>query len=148
MQRLFAGRQSVNKHQGYFNHCEALFQEWSIARPSRLPCLPRSPLPPWVNISQFVSTDFPVRPKGTNPLHVLEYFQDLKDENYKNYQEIFTDGSKTKVHVASAYVIPDMSLEFYVSLPREASVLMADLKAIDKALEYCVEHAEQLELWI
>ena len=109
-----------------------------MTHPSRLSCLNRSPCPPWIDISERIKVDFHINTKDLNEREVQLRFQEILQGDYCNYTAIFTDGSKTDDHTAAAYVIPDYSIEYYVALNKSASVLTAEMIAIQRALEYCI----------
>ena len=140
LQTLMRYRSSLSKHPGYFEQCEEIMDEWKLTSPARSPCLPRSPIPPWSDLLETISTGFQINPKESSPTTIQQYFLQERNTKYVEYTAIYTDGSKSDRHTTAAYVIPKRNISYHITINKDSSILTAELLAIDKALEYCMEN--------
>ena len=129
---------SINKYAGFNNACEKLQREWGTIPLSCCPCLPRSPIPPWEDITHRINTEFPVDHKTLSSKNVQSDFHLILEDKFYDFTAVYTDGSKTDHHVAAAYVVPSKLKEGYMPVNKECSVLTAELLAIDRAIEWCI----------
>ena len=143
IKQLLLYNNSVNKYPGFNNVCEKVKHEWGIPSPLCCPCLPRSPVPPWQDISEQISLEFLVDHKRNSNVNIQSNFNYLLETKYYDYIEVYTDGSKTEHHVASAYVVPSKRKEGYLPLNNRCSVLTSELLAIDKAIEWCTREISE-----
>ena len=91
-------------------------------------------VPPWKLIPPVIRLDCSVYKKDeTSPLIFHTILKSIKDE-YKNKIEIFTDGSKTKDGVGSAF--HTQGQEYHWTLAQCTSIYTAELYAIWQALLY------------
>ena len=111
---------------------------WQLPSLLRQSCLARSPVPPWCDLSTYISVEFPVRAKASFPGLVQHEFSSILHSEYYNRIHLYTDGSKSLNRAASAYVIPSLGVKYCISLDKCASVITTELLAILKAMEYCV----------
>lgn len=140
LKSLTSYKNSLQKHNGFFSNCLKIFQEWNISPPSYTSCFARSPSPPWLDLSKIIITDFPIDHKTASPNNVQQVFKNDISSKYTDHTEIYTDGSKSQHCTASAYVIPSKTYNFYMELENNASILTAELLAIDQALEFCIKN--------
>jgi len=61
-------------------------------------------------------------------------FEDIEEEHYLHYQEMFTDGSKNTNQVCAATIFLSSKLAFSSKLPHITSIFTAELLAIQLAL--------------
>jgi len=93
-----------------------------------------SPLPPWTLKSLTVVFNLTTNIKAnTTPEVYQALYNEVKDD-YPNYQEIFTDGSKSLNKVSAAAVFLNSNLTFCTDLPPMSSIFTAELTAIKLAL--------------
>ena len=102
------------------------------------------PIPPWVNLSFFIKLDFISTPvKNLTDQVAQKIFKAIREENYQNYREIYTDGSKIdypdgEESVSAGLVIFHESGKFYKNwkLPSQLSIVSAEMYAIYQALNF------------
>ena len=88
---------------------------------------------------------FPFTLKGadkSNPEKCKQEFLEMKNNKYKDYFEIYTDGSKIKNRTGSAYVVNGIPCK--VRLTRYSSVYSAEMYAILKSLQFIKKNRNSL----
>ena len=99
-----------------------------------------SPLPPWFSIDIYVAKDFPVNAKNFNPVFVRQIFSNFCSQEYENFTQIYTDGSKytSPNSCSAALYIPDFDYTDKWHLPSQ-SIVTAELFGILKALQFSIK---------
>ena len=98
---------------------------------------PHSPKPHHGAGIPIINTDFSKWTKELNPIaFIQEKFAELNTITYKNYFQIFVNGSKMNKKVASAAFIPTDTTAFGKRLHDNVSVMSAELNAIIMALKF------------
>ena len=93
--------------------------------------------PPWYEIDGLISNQFPEQNvKALSNQIINANFSHLLNLKYKDFIEVYTDGSKTSINTSSAFVIPSMSIEKSYKLSSEASVLTLELVAVLEAMKF------------
>jgi hypothetical protein len=132
-----ACKQNENIKKFFFIRCtRRIIHEWSLTIPTPLRCPPRSPVPPWVSLSSYLSTEFgDVVVEDMSNIHAKNMFNYIQEQRYKAFRQIFTDGSRND-HTTSAAYIQLGGEEKRFKLPPIMSILSSELYAIRRALQY------------
>ena len=130
------------KHMGFFNDVSKTCEEIGIHIPTGNDCTPRSPIPPWDTISNNLNVFATSTVEVLSSLITSNIFRDIVRIDFPAHTMIFTDGSKTQIQVASAYVVPSLDVKQAYILPNECSVLTSELYAIYEALKYIKANQE------
>ena len=75
-------------------------------------------------------------------LKCKQEFLEMKNNKYKDYFEIYTDGSKIKNRTGSAYVVNGIPCK--VRLKRNSSIYSAEMYAILKSLQFIEKNRNSL----
>ena len=94
-------------------------------------------VPPWTLNQPRVNLDLSnLCKKDTSSLVFIQKYYEIKDE-HSYCTPIYTDGSKDNYRVVCAAIISNISIK--QSLPSNASIFTAEIKAIDLALDDIAE---------
>ncbi|XP_073979141.1 uncharacterized protein [Rhodnius prolixus] len=96
---------------------------------------------PWVMNSPIVDYSLHRFKRGNTPDYIYRTLFLERTNKYKNYKQVFTDGSKTGSGVGSAFMIDGVAHGY--SLNNVASIFTAELFAIKKAMEYLLNSKEK-----
>lgn len=100
-------------------------------------------VPTWSIKTVNMNTELTEFPKNsTNPAFYRLCFRDMIHNNYRNFTQLYTDGSKTENGVGAAVVGPHQTRR--ASLPPQASIFTAELHAIELALNLIANMDGQL----
>lgn len=89
-------------------------------------------LPPWFDLSQLCEFSLSrFNKKSTPPEHIIQEFYTLQHE-YRDYEEFYTDGSKTEDHVGIGIVTTKSAIS--VKVPRSFSIFSAEAYALSEAV--------------
>ena len=92
-----------------------------------------------------VNTELSKYPKPSTPATIfMQNFLHLKNVKYKNYNHIYTDGSKSEEGVGSAAVATGLSCT--AKLPKEASIYSAEVHALSMAVEELWRKRNQMNI--
>ncbi|KAE9523133.1 hypothetical protein AGLY_016474 [Aphis glycines] len=94
--------------------------------------------PPWTR-KYSVNTELSSLPKQQTPHNI--YRNHLKSiiENYKDNQEVYTNGSKTHEGVGLSIIFPPPQKKILYKLPHNCSIFTAEAMAILKAIEIIIQ---------
>ena len=137
VKKLLYNREQMAHYKSFLCSSRLLLNKYKLPTPSRTPCSPYSPIPPWIIISHVIILDFPGNTKNENHGHIQSIFNELIENAYYDTIVIYTDGSKSSNKVTASYCIPELEIEYQIKLNETASVLTSELLAIYKALQYC-----------
>ena len=101
--------------------------------------------PRWQAVNKYV-----VIPDDEHRIYARVEFQAYMDDNYQQFQKIYTDGSKItepNPSVASAIYIPYINRTSCWRMRNEHSILSAELFAILQALKY-INNETSVSKWI
>ena len=120
--------------------------EWGTFTP--LPII--SPLPPWFNLRNIVEVKFPVDVKNNCPRIIRASFEDMCQNDYTNFIQIYTDGSHTDSPISNtaAVYIPHMELSFVWKLNEIGSIVTAEIFGILKAAQFAAEFFHDVNIGI
>lgn len=103
-----------------------------------------TPSPPWEfpAIDVDISLSKTIKKAEDNPTKIRQLTSELMD-NYNDYTQIYTDGSKTEGnYVGSAVYIPHTETKLTATLPQTTTIYTAELIAINTALQYLIDNSE------
>ena len=108
-----------------------------------------SPLPPWFPVGGYLAKDFPLKAKNSNPIVVRQIFNEFCSQEYFNYTQIYTDGSKyaSPNSCSAALYVPDFDYTDKWHLPSQ-SIVTAELFGILKALQFSIDFLEDFDIAI
>ena len=106
-----------------------------------LPVVNYSPIPPWLRLNIMVKLDVGITSVKNLPINIrLSLSNMMLLHLYNDHLQIFTDGSKAYVHnewrVGSAFYVKNEDLKFKFRVGGVHSVLVAELFAVYKALQW------------
>ena len=133
---------SANKFPPFFVRALKKFQINNIEPPSLISVPLISPLPPWFNINEFCSIEFSDSNVGDLSNTVANaIFNQNRESLYRDFCEIFTDGSKVKapeVGSSAGLIIKldNNTIMKNYKLPPEMSIMGCELYAIIQALSF------------
>ena len=98
-----------------------------------------TPIPPWVPLTNYFNTDFPVS-KSSCSVEIKNIFKAICSENYEDFVEIYTDGSllPTEGSCTAAICIPILDFNAVWKL-NSNSIVAAELLGILKALQFSLQ---------
>jgi hypothetical protein len=87
---------------------------------------------PWItNMEVNIDTTMLALPKGLSTLRIIAELEETLNENYPDYTQIYTDGSKMEEKEGCAVVTSGENKK--IRLPRPFSILNAEAEAINTA---------------
>ena len=94
--------------------------------------------PPWIELSKNIKLVYDQPAKDNNSFNIYIYIYIYTRENYPNYKQLYTDGSKTLINnipsIRSGIFEPENQRTTMFKLKPEHSVLEAELYANQAAL--------------
>ena len=128
------GRQLHEPFNSFIYKTKNIIQILDIDKMKRTPTSSALISPPWQAVNKYV-----VIPDDEHRIYTHVEFQAYMDDNYQQFQKIYTDGSKItepNPSVASAIYIPHINRTTCWRMRNEHSILSAELFAILQALKY------------
>lgn len=117
----------------------AIMSELNISPIKRVPTPIVCPIPPTINMEDFVSTDV----QGTLPTDAVDFYH-LLETKYSDCTEVYTDGSKLQSgETAAGMYVPHLQFTATWRLNSIHSVLGSELFAILKATQFILTYFTQ-----
>jgi len=125
------------------NHPKEILRTCGIEKFRRVPLGSNDPVPPWFDIYDIVECS--TKPQDIINGQEVIMFMHMKDHKYKNFQELYTDGSKIdlpQLSVASGVYIEYRRESICFRLNPSHSVVSSELFAIKEALNIIYREAQ------
>lgn len=82
----------------------------------------------------------PVKLKDFNQDELYKIYKEIQSTKFPGYQKIFTDGSKMESGVGFGVFMEDNNIQIKDKINDNSTILMAELKAIQRAINLAVEY--------
>jgi ribonuclease HI len=123
-----------------------LFSQLGLPPCSNNPTDNTSAIPPWFDVTEVCLTEFLNMSVGGMPNRVAQAtFEDLREQKFSYFLEIYTDGSRLtdpETSCAAAVVVKlvDTTVMLNWRLPPQTTIMGCELFAVSKALDYVKEN--------
>ena len=125
----------------YIKKCEQIMKTLSVPKLPALATNPVSPIEPWVDISSKIKTEMDI--SNLNEDYSLS-FNRIVAEQYPDYNQIYTDGSKyDDMRTSAAFYSRHHEKVVTFKLNPGHSILGAELYALQQALIFIKDHMPQ-----